>query len=259
MRIAYMIGALVGRSLAAEDVDVVMPSANGTFFYADLKSDDNYQSHMDVKVGSNNDTIKLQLTVDEVRAAVMTLHCSKTYCNVPHRYDLKASKSIIDFDKKSKETTEAVNLLKDRSLIKTRYNGDVHTDRFTFTFEEYGRELSHNITFLGITDSTVKMKSDYTGFLGLQPYTALGGKDAVKDMSFLVTLQRDKLIDDLIVSLFIDYQTGNSTVKFGGWDKHALKKGTKLELYKTKSTNSWAIEGESFTFQDYKTSTQRYF
>lgn len=237
-----------------------MPSANGTFFYADLKSDDNYQNHIDLKVGSNNDTVKLQLTVDEVRAAVMTLHCSKTYCNVPHRYDLKASKSIIDYDKKSKETSEAVNFLDKtkRSLVKTRYAGDVHTDRFTFQFQKYGRELSHNITFLGITDSTVKMKSDYTGFLGLQPYTALGGKDAVKDMSFLVSLQKDKLIDDLIVSLFVDYQTGNSTIKFGGWDKHALKRGTKLELYKTKSTSSWAIEGESFTFQDYKTVDTRY-
>ena len=81
---------------------------------------------------------------------------------------------------------------------------------------------------MGITDTTVKIKSDYSGFLGIQPYAAMGGKEANKDISFLLTLQKDKIIDNLIVALFVNYQTGNSTVKFGSWDKYAIKKDTEL-------------------------------
>lgn len=87
----------------------------------------------------------------------------------------------------------------------------------------------------------------------------MGGKEAVKDTSFLLTLQRDKIIDSLIVSMFVNYQTGNSTMKFGSWDKNAIKKDSKLELYKTKDTSTWSITGESFTFQDLTTKVERYF
>jgi hypothetical protein len=111
---------------------------------------------------------------------------------------------------------------------------------------------------MGITDSTVKIKNDFSGFLGLQPYTALGGKDAIKDESFLLTLQKDKIIDNLIVSMYVNYEK-NSTLKFGSWDKNAIKKGTKLELYKTKDTSTWALTGESFTFQDLTTKVSRDF
>ena len=105
-------------------------------------------------------------------------------------------------------------------MINNTYIGDVYSDKFVFQFGHYGRELVHNTTFLGITDSSVKFKSDYSGFLGIQPYAALlesGGIEAMKDMehkdtSFLLTLQKDNIIDNLIVSLFVNYQTGNSTI-----------------------------------------------
>ena len=58
MRVAYIIGALFGRSLAAED-KLSLPSSDGKFFYTDLKSDENYNNHVDIMVGSLNDTIKL--------------------------------------------------------------------------------------------------------------------------------------------------------------------------------------------------------
>lgn len=38
-----------------------------------------------------------------------------------------------------------------------------------------------------------------------------------------------------------------------------MKKGTKLELYKTKDTSTWSITGESFSFQDVTTKVERYF
>lgn len=133
MRVAYMIGALVGRSMAQEN-NLTLPSADGKFFYADLKSDENYNNHVDLMVGSLNDTIKLQITVDEIRAGVITDKCSKTYCNVPHRFELTKSKTLKDFDRNSKETSEAVHLLKKdtRSIIRTRYTGDIHIDKFVF-------------------------------------------------------------------------------------------------------------------------------
>ena len=59
MRVAYMIGALIGRSLADENTELTLPSTDGKFFYTDLKSDDNYNNHVDIMVGSLNDTIKL--------------------------------------------------------------------------------------------------------------------------------------------------------------------------------------------------------
>ena len=129
-----MIGALIGRSLADENTELTLPSTDGKFFYTDLKSDDNYNNHVDIMVGSLNDTIKLQLTVDEVKAAVMTDKCSKTYCNVPHRFELTKSKTLKDYDRSSGETSEAVFNLKEetRSLVRTRYTGDVHIDKFVF-------------------------------------------------------------------------------------------------------------------------------
>ena len=129
-----MIGALIGRSLADENTELTLPSTDGKFFYTDLKSDDNYNNHVDIMVGSLNDTIKLQLTVDEVRAAVMTDKCSKSYCNVPHRFELTKSTTLKDFDKTSSESSEAVYNLKDstRNLVQTRYKGDIHIDKFVF-------------------------------------------------------------------------------------------------------------------------------
>jgi hypothetical protein len=62
MRVAYMIGALIGRSLAEDEL--TLPPADGKFFYTDLKNDLNsygplFNSHVDIMVGSLNDTIKL--------------------------------------------------------------------------------------------------------------------------------------------------------------------------------------------------------
>ena len=59
--------------------------------------------------------------------------------------------------------------------------------------------------------------------------------------------------------MFVNYETGNSTLKFGSWDRHALKENTTMELYKTKDTSTWAIAGESFTFQDLTTKISRDF
>lgn len=64
----------------------------------------------------------------------MTDKCSKAYCNVPHRFELTKSKTLVDFDRTNKETSEAVYNLKvdTRSLIKTRYTGDIHIDKMVF-------------------------------------------------------------------------------------------------------------------------------
>lgn len=51
----------------------------------------------------------------------------------------------------------------------------------------------------------------------------------------------------------------NSTIKFGGWDPEALQDYNKMNLYKTRSTSSWGIEGHSFTFQDYEVNADRDF
>lgn len=59
--------------------------------------------------------------------------------------------------------------------------------------------------------------------------------------------------------MFVNYQTGNSNLKFGSWDKNAIKKNTKLELYKTKDTSTWALAGKSFTFQGLTTEVARDF
>ena len=55
--ISVMVGALLGSSISAEELH--LPPDDGKFFYADFKTDENYQSHIDLKVGSNNDTVKL--------------------------------------------------------------------------------------------------------------------------------------------------------------------------------------------------------
>jgi len=64
----------------------------------------------------------------------MTDKCSLSYCDVPHRFELTKSKTLVDFDRTNKETSEAVYNLKveTRSLIKTRYTGDIHIDKFVF-------------------------------------------------------------------------------------------------------------------------------
>ena len=92
----------------------------------------------------------------------------------------------------------------------------------------------------GKMDFTQKLfESYYSGFIGLQPYTA---DEANKSKNFLYSLVEKKLIDHMTVSFFTkndDKSKIKSLIKFGGADK--ISRGKALSLIHTKDKTTWDI------------------
>ena len=105
----------------------------------------------------------------------------------------------------------------------------------------------------------MKIKSKFNGFVGIMPYTST--TESRYEESFLYNLKRDGIIDHIIVSFYVNNETGKSMVDFGGWNKHAIKKDEDntplLKFISAPSTKDWSLNGLSFEFKGTTTSISR--
>ena len=67
-----------------------------------------------------------------------------------------------------------------RALSEAIFEGSVYREQFSVDLSDYGRETTFNASFVGITgkkaglgaDRPTATKSDYSGFIGIAPWTA---------------------------------------------------------------------------------------
>lgn len=64
---------------------------------------------------------------------------------------------------------------------------------------------------MGVTNATTKFTSDYSGFLGIAPYTTRN-----KESSFLYNLYNSKKIDTPMVTMHLYNDAAKSCIKLGG-------------------------------------------
>ena len=72
----------------------------------------------------------------------------------------------------------------DRALSEAIFEGSVYREQFSVDLSHYGRETTFNASFVGITgkkaglggSSGTATKSDYSGFIGIAPWTADDGE-----------------------------------------------------------------------------------
>lgn len=88
----------------------------------------------------------------------------------------------------------------------------------------------------------------YNGYIGIAPYAQDYNK---RKENFLWQLKQDKKIDHMIVSFYVKMESGNSSIiKFGSYDKLALKEGSELDMFETRSVKSWDLIGTKFYLGD---------
>ena len=88
----------------------------------------------------------------------------------------------------------------------------------------------------------------YNGYIGIAPYSYNLDN---RHQNFLWQLKKDKKIDHMIVSFYVKMEAGNSSIiKFGSYDKLALKEGCALEMFKTQTVKSWDLRATKFFLGD---------
>jgi len=92
--------------------------------------------------------------------------------------------------------------------------------------------------------------SDYSGFIGLQPYSA--DPDNTQ-RNFLMMLKSKNLISHMSFSLYTrpGEKNAHSTIKFGGYDKEGLSKNQHLTVLRTIDKYSWAVIGGEMRVGDW--------
>ena len=109
---------------------------------------------------------------------------------------------------------------------------------------EFNRATSlTGLNFLNIgkySGSTRQFISSYSGFVGIAPWTQ---KPEDKENNFLYSLKQKGLIDHMTVSFFVenDNVPNKSTIKFGSYDKIALRPGTELQMLRTAHKGTWDV------------------
>ena len=105
----------------------------------------------------------------------------------------------------------------------------------------------------------MKFKSKFNGFVGIMPYTST--TENRFEESFLYNLKKDGIVDHLIVSVYVNSETGKSMVLFGNWDKHAMKNDEHntplLKFISAPSIKDWSLQGLSFEFKGTTTAISR--
>jgi len=72
-------------------------------------------------------------------------------------------------------------------LIKTIFTGGVYQTNFTLDQPRFNHKIRFKSNYLAIDDSTERFRTELSGFLGIEPYTALPPEQ--KEMNFMYMLK----------------------------------------------------------------------
>ena len=108
-------------------------------------------------------------------------------------------------------------------LIATVFTGGVYQANFTIHQPRFNHSMKFKANYLAIDDSKNKFRTVLSGFIGIEPYTALPIEK--KEMNFMYMLKRNGYIDHLTVSFYIAGANGESFMKFGSYDPVGIADG----------------------------------
>ena len=133
-------------------------------------------------------------------------------------------------------------------LDDTTVSGGFGLEDFTFTYSEFNRKSAFKTKFFAINYSSNKITGDFTGYIGIKPYTGLKDPNDY-DNNLLFRTWKNGNIDHIIVSIYMDKRENvNSTIKVGGWDQIAIKKGHQLDFFRCATLSSWIVQASQVTF-----------
>ena len=181
------------------------------------------------------------VSTTESEMGLFTTDCTNSECNVPYKYSMDVSNSEeIVMQEYGSDTTDIFN---GQSLIYTKFTGKIVKDTVRIQYDEIYSQETRTI-FLAIEDTTKFISSDYSGYVGLGPYSADSDN---KSFNFLYQLKKNGYIDYMAFSLYTREDingTKSSTIKFGGYDEKGLAANERLTVLRTINEKSWALEGQ---------------
>ena len=247
----FIFGIILSLFMTVAFGDDLLPADTGKFFYADYRSfkEKNTkaapgQHVVDVLVGSSSDKMNMWISTNEYTTGVITSRCpSPRTCNVPNTWDVDRSSSK-EFISGTNDTSEPIVLYNGRELLPIIFSGAQYKDNLKLQYVQFDRQTKFKSQILAIKESSQKFTSMYNGYIGIAPYAQNYNN---RHENYLWQLKQDKKIDHMIVSFYVKMESGNSSIiKFGSYDKIALKEGAKLEMFETRSVKSWDLTSTKF-------------
>ena len=149
-------------------------------FYADFlgeqdsfsKGKDYHHSrkHVNFYVGDAKIKLRLWVTSEEEHLGIVTTQCSSSKCMVPDRWNYFDS-SKVEGNQFSSNFEEQVELFNGQYITRILYTGNFMQDNLRIQFLQ-GTPKDFDCVFYGIIDSGQEYWSDYSGYVGLAPYSA---------------------------------------------------------------------------------------
>ena len=227
MKITAAIAMLLGKASAVD------PPPGGKFFYIDfpdlrkVKDRGHGQHQVEFKANSkaipgSTITYPLFVTTQESSIGLWSTACDD--CKTPRKF---LASDAVGYEKgTSKALTEWVNVFDkmDSELQALNFEGAYSTTAFSFGLDQFKRDVQVHQQFLEITgvnakSSVKKLDTDFSGYLGIAPWTADPDR---KEQNFMWQLRKQGLIEQMTMSFFVhlddDDHVDSSTIKFGGWD-----------------------------------------
>ena len=206
----------------------------------------------------------LSISATEQTIGLYTSACFN--CNVPKSFDISNAKnheagtgtkdvavSAHQLINDGCETKE--NCISGHKIDQVTFNGKLSTEKFKLALTQYRREVEfpkmwfNEIT--GFTSSNPQMRSfysDYSGYVGIAPWTADPDN---KQSNFMWQLKDQGVITNQMISIYFQDKASEkslpASVKFGSYDPQIIKNGP-IKMTKTIDEKSWDLAIDSYNF-----------
>lgn len=84
----------------------------------------------------------------------------------------------------------------------------------------------------------------FSGYLGLGPYSS---DSEIREENIIYHLKLNGIIEHPVFSFFFQ-KNGQSSIKFGGYDREALYNSTEFYSFKTNDKNSWKLKSSDHLY-----------
>lgn len=102
--------------------------------------------------------------------AMITTQCPKKNCNVPARWNYFDS-SGVTYRQYNSAIQQKVTVFNGKTMSEVTLSGNYMEDNILLEFAEGSKEKLR-VVFYGIISSSSTFRSQYSGYIGLAPYTA---------------------------------------------------------------------------------------
>lgn len=116
-----------------------------------------------------------------------------------------------------------------KAIKSNSFTGEMAQDEITLSFAEVDSKVTNADIFKVDEVATTISDKNANGYVGLLP-----GDDGI-----IQNLMENRLINQKMFSMFISLGTTNSHIKFGGYDRRAIKDGSAFHIVQSTSPDRW--------------------